>query len=82
MTRLIARPLPLLTSVIVLVALVFCPRELSAQAVRGTLLGNVTDQAGLAMPGVSVTATEVNTNVSAMTVTNESGYYSFNVRDG
>ena len=27
------------------------------------------------MPGVSVTATEVNTNISATTVTNESGYY-------
>ena len=82
MTRVMACLRWLLPSVIVLVALVFCPRELSAQAVRGTLLGNVTDQAGLSMPGVSVTATEVNTNVSATTVTNESGYYTFNVRDG
>src|SRR5688500_3014560 len=81
MTRLLARR-ALSPVVILFVALLFCPRALSAQAVRGTLLGNVTDQAGLAMPGVSVTATEVNTNVSATTVTNERGYYTFNVRDG
>ena len=67
---------------IVLVALVFCPRELSAQAVRGTLLGNVTDQAGCRCRAATVTATEVNTNISATTVTNESGYYIFNMRDG
>jgi hypothetical protein len=46
------------------------------------LLGNVTDQAGLAMPGVTVTATEVNTNIRATTVTNDAGYYTFNLRDG
>jgi len=67
---------------ILFVAVVLYPVALGAQAVRGTLLGNVTDQAGLVMPGVAVTATEVNTNISATTVTNESGYYTFNVRDG
>jgi hypothetical protein len=67
---------------ILFVAVVLCPVTLGAQAVRGTLLGNVTDQGGLVMPGVAVTATEVNTNISATTVTNDSGYYTFNVRDG
>ena len=81
MDRLLAR-LRALTSAVILIVTVVFPVALKAQAVRGTLLGNVTDQAGLAMPGVSVTATEVNTNISAMTVTNDSGYYTFNLRDG
>ena len=54
-----------------------CPGVLVAQAVKGTLVGNVTDSAGLALPGATVTITEVNTNISASTVTNESGYYVF-----
>ena len=48
-----------------------------AQAVTGTLLGNVTDSSGAAVPGVTVTALEVQTNVSRTAVTNESGYYIF-----
>ncbi len=55
----------------------------SAQAVKGALLGNVNDQAGLVMPGATVTITEVNTNITYSTVTNESGYYIFsNLKDG
>src|SRR6476620_4477090 len=55
----------------------------SAQAVRGGLLGNITDQAGLALPGVSVTVTETNTNISSTSTTNESGYYTFpSLKDG
>jgi hypothetical protein len=46
-----------------------------AQAVRGTLLGNVTDTQGAAIPGVTVTATETQTNVSRAVVTNASGHY-------
>ena len=48
-----------------------------AQAVRGTLVGNVTDTSGAAMPGVTVTITDVNTNVGRTAVTNESGNYNF-----
>jgi Carboxypeptidase regulatory-like domain len=56
---------------------------LSAQAVRGTLLGNIVDQAGLALPGATVTATDVGTNIATTAVTNESGYYIFStLRDG
>ena len=63
---------------------VLWPHHISwaAQAVRGTLLGNVTDQTGLPIPGATVTATEVRTNAAAKTTTNESGYYTFNVKDG
>lgn len=54
-----------------------------AQAVRGGMLGNVADTSGAAVPGVTVTITEVRTNLSQNTVTNESGNYTFpNVRDG
>jgi hypothetical protein len=54
-----------------------------AQAVKGSLLGNVTDASGAAVPGATVTITETQTNVSANAVTNESGYYTFpNLKDG
>src|SRR5438093_9895259 len=55
----------------------------SAQAVRGGLLGNITDQSGLALPGVTVTITEQNTNINYSATTNESGYYIFpSLKDG
>src|SRR5215471_2575196 len=66
-----------------LVLVLLNPSVVRAQAVKGELLGNVTDQAGLSMPGATVTITEVNTNISYNTVTNESGYYIFsNLKDG
>jgi carboxypeptidase family protein len=63
--------------------LLACPSVLNAQAVKGELLGNATDQAGLALPGVTVTITEQNTNISSTTTTNERGYYTFpSLKDG
>jgi hypothetical protein len=53
------------------------PSHASAQAVTGTLLGNVTDTSGAAVPGATVTARETQTNVSRTAVTNETGYYIF-----
>jgi outer membrane receptor protein involved in Fe transport len=54
-----------------------------AQAIRGTLLGTVTDQTGGALPGVTVIATEQGTKVTRETVTNETGNYTFpNLVDG
>ena len=53
------------------------PSTASAQAVTGTLLGNVTDSSGAAVPGATVTATEMQTNISRSTVSNEAGYYIF-----
>ncbi len=53
------------------------------QAVKGTLLGNITDQGGLVLPGATVTITEVNTNITYSVTTNESGHYIFsNLKDG
>ncbi len=54
-----------------------------AQAVTGTLLGTVTDGAGLAIPGATVTITEVNTNIRSSAVTNENGNFVFSsLRNG
>ena len=47
---------------------------LRAQA-TGTILGNVTDSSGGAVPGATVTATNVDTQVSRDTTTDESGQY-------
>jgi hypothetical protein len=59
------------------------PGSAAAQAVKGSLVGNIMDQSGLALPGVTVTITEVNTNISYSAVTNESGNYTFsNLKDG
>jgi hypothetical protein len=79
MDRLLAGPR---VAVVLTLALVIIPALAGAQTVRGTLLGNVTDDAGLGIPGATVTITEVNTNITATNVTNESGYYIFNVKDG
>ena len=57
--------------------LVALPSRAAAQAVTGTLLGNVTDASGAAVPGATVTATEVETNVSRTAVSNETGNYIF-----
>jgi len=67
-----------------LLVLVFaCTGSAAAQAVKGSLVGNVIDSGGLVLPGVGVTITETNTNISSSTTTNESGYYVFsNLKDG
>lgn len=68
---------------VVMLLVLLAPHFAAAQAVKGGLLGNVTDQAGLALPGVTVTITEQNTNVVSTAVANESGYYIFsNLKDG
>ena len=55
----------------------------SAQAVKGSLVGNIVDPSGFALPGVTVTITEVNTGIAYSAVTNESGNYTFsNLKDG
>ena len=53
------------------------PSTVYAQAVTGTLLGNVTDSSGAAVPGATVTATEVQTNIARTAVSNETGHYIF-----
>jgi hypothetical protein len=53
------------------------PSHASAQAVTGTLLGNVTDSSGAGVPGATVTVTEVQTNISRSAVSNDAGYFIF-----
>ena len=48
----------------------------TAQAVYGSLVGNVTDTTGGAIPGATVTATQTETNLTREVVTNENGAYS------
>ena len=81
MTRFVPRTLVASVTAIALVLL--CAPIAGAQAVKGGLLGNIVDQSGLVLPGVTVTITEVNTNISYTAVTNESGNYVFtNLKDG
>ena len=47
----------------------------SAQALYGSLVGNVTDETGAALPGATVTITQRETNLSRDIVTNETGGY-------
>src|SRR5436190_13294508 len=70
-------------AVLALAGLCALPSRASAQAVTGTLLGNITDSSGGAVPGVTVTATEVQTNVGRTAVTNEAGFFLFSsIRNG
>ncbi len=68
-----AKPIQLLVLVVVL-ALVSAPRG-SGQAVTGTITGYVTDPSGAAIPGATVTATEVRTGVATKRTTEASGLY-------
>src|SRR5438093_4951432 len=81
MARLFARTLAACASAAALV--VVCSGVAHAEAVKGGLLGNIVDAAGGALPGVTVTNTEVDTNISYSTASNESGYYiCSNLKDG
>jgi hypothetical protein len=73
----------LVASVLAGAFVVVCARVVDAQAVKGSLVGNIMDQSESALPGVTVTITEVNTNIAYTAVTNESGNYTFsNLKDG
>jgi hypothetical protein len=53
------------------------------QAVKGSLLGTITDSNGAAAAGATVTIMETRTNIGATTTTNADGNYVFaNVKDG
>src|ERR1700741_3742155 len=47
----------------------------SAQDFRGAINGTVSDATGGVLPGVTVTATNVDTNLASPTVTDERGFY-------
>ncbi len=48
---------------------------IDAQVATGTIVGNVKDNSGSAVPGASVTATNIDTQVSRTTTTDAEGYY-------
>lgn len=57
--------------------------SVAAQAVKGSLLGTITDSSGAAAAGATVTATETRTNIAVTTATNQDGNYVFsNIKDG
>src|SRR5215208_1929891 len=60
---------------VVLCALVAASIDLSAQDFRGGITGRIVDASGGRMPGVTVTATNVTTNVNSATTTNSEGDY-------
>ena len=49
----------------------------SAQTLYGTLVGNVTDETGLAVPGATVKITHAETTQSRESATNSAGGYNF-----
>src|SRR5688572_5769354 len=46
-----------------------------SQTITGSITGTVSDQSGAVVPNVKVTATNVATNISNSTATNDSGIY-------
>ena len=59
-----------------IVAILATVLSASAQDFRGGITGRITDASGGRMPGVTVTATNVATNVASTTTTNNEGDYS------
>lgn len=51
------------------------PSRASAQSTHGAIVGTVSDESGAIMPGVTVTVTNMGTNISRTTITNQAGYY-------
>ncbi len=65
----------MLLRILGLVLLLSGATALQAQLNRGVLEGTVTDPQGAVVPGVDVTVTAVDTNVTVPTKTNSAGYY-------
>ena len=55
----------------------FTSRELTAQVLKGQILGAITDQSGASVPGVKITIIETRTNFQRTAETNESGNFVF-----
>lgn len=57
------------------VLFLFCALVASAQETRSTISGAITDPAGAAIPGASVTVTEIRTGVQTPTKSDATGHY-------
>src|SRR5882762_1099554 len=64
-------------SVFAVLGILFMPVHAAAQGAVGTLLGNVRDESGGAVPGATITAVEMRTNISRTAVSNDTGHYTF-----
>ena len=64
-------------SFIVLLILTGAPSFALAQVLYGSLLGNVTDETGSAVPGATVTITQTETRASHEAITDSAGAYHF-----
>lgn len=64
-----------LHSFVVAVALLVLPQSAAAQLTRGAVSGTVVDTTGAAVPGASVTARNVATNIARTAVTDGNGFY-------
>src|SRR6187402_3343946 len=63
--------------VILFVSLVLVSTPVVAQVLYGSIVGTVTDESNLAVPGATVTITHAETNQARETTSNETGNYSF-----
>jgi Carboxypeptidase regulatory-like domain/TonB dependent receptor len=70
MTRAMTRRIGLLGTLILLLSM-----PAAAQDFRGAITGTVTDSTGAVLPGVTITVTNVGTNVETTTVTDSGGQY-------
>ena len=66
----------LIRACLVALTLGVLPGLVGAQDFRGGVVGRITDESGAVLPGVTVTVTNRDTNVTNNAVTNESGSYS------
>jgi hypothetical protein len=67
----------------ILLALLVTTHYVCAQAVKGSLLGTITDTTGAAVANSTITITETRTNIITTTTTNANGNYVFsNLQDG
>src|SRR5881628_1007768 len=60
-----------------LILMAAAPVDLEAQVLYGSILGNVKDPSGAAVPGATVTITHKATNQSRETLTDDIGNYNF-----
>ncbi|RPI23613.1 MAG: TonB-dependent receptor [Acidobacteria bacterium] len=69
------RPLSLAVGLLCLVLLVGMSTTATAQSTHGSIVGTLTDATNAVLPGVSVTVTNKDTNISRTVLSNDTGYY-------
>jgi hypothetical protein len=59
----------------VIISILFCGAGLTAQTITANVNGTVTDASGAVIPGVKITAVNIDTNVRTSTTSNNDGIY-------